>query len=170
MGAAAIYPGTFDPLTNGHTNIVARAASMFDKVTIAIAISTPKRVCFTIEERLEMANTIFAEHDNVVAAPFDGLTVDCARQHGATVILRGVRGVTDFDYELQLAGMNRRMAPEVNTVFLAPEDGHGYISSTLVREISGLRGHIEGVVHPVVLKALREKFGDPKDATTQDAR
>ena len=129
---------------------------MFDRVTIAIAVNSAKRTRFSIEERLAMANTIFADHDNVVAVPFEGLSMEFARAQKATVILRGVRGVTDFDYELQLAGMNRHMAPDVDTVFLAPEDGHSYISSTLVREISGLGGNVGDLVHPVVLDALNK--------------
>ena len=158
MGATAVYSGTFDPLTNGHANIVARAAAMFDTVIVAVAISTLKNTLFTIDERIALTNEVLGAHANVKAIPFDGLIVDFARAQNATVILRGVRSVTDFDYELQMAGMNRRMAPGVDTVFLAPDDGLGYISSTLVRQIASLGGNVDEFVHPAVRNALAQRF------------
>ena len=158
MGVTAVYSGTFDPLTNGHSNIVGRAAVMFDEVVVAVAKATLKNTCFDIDERIDLVQTVLAEHDNVRAVPFDGLIVEFARSVGARVILRGVRGVTDFDYELQMAGMNRSMVPELDTVFLAPDDGLGYLSSTLVRQIASLQGDVEQFVHPAVSAALRAKF------------
>ena len=158
MGATAVYSGTFDPLTNGHANIVARAAAMFDTVIVAVAISTLKNTLFTIDERIALTNEVLGAHANVKAIPFDGLIVDFAQAQNATVILRGVRSVTDFDYELQMAGMNRRMASDVDTVFLAPDDGLGYISSTLVRQIASLGGNVDEFVHPAVRDALAQRF------------
>ena len=158
MGATAVYSGTFDPLTNGHANIVARAAAMFDTVIVAVAISTLKNTLFTIDDRIALTNEVLGAHANVKAIPFDGLIVDFAQAQNASVILRGVRSVTDFDYELQMAGMNRRMAPDVDTVFLAPDDGLGYISSTLVRQIASLGGNVDEFVHPAVRDALAQRF------------
>ena len=158
MGVTAVYSGTFDPLTIGHSNIVERAAKMFDRVVLAVAISTLKNTAFTIDERLDLANTVLGDLTNVEAVPFDGLIVDFARSVDATVILRGVRSMTDFDYELQMAGMNRNMAPELDTVFLAPDDGLGYISSTLVRQIASLGGGVDQFVHPIVRDALAKRF------------
>ena len=158
MGVTAVYSGTFDPLTNGHANIVARAAAMFDTVIVAVAISTLKNTLFTIDDRIALTNKVLGAHANVKAIPFDGLIVDFAQAQNASVILRGVRSVTDFDYELQMAGMNRRMAPDVDTVFLAPDDGLGYISSTLVRQIASLGGNVDEFVHPAVRYALAQRF------------
>lgn len=158
MGVTAVYSGTFDPLTNGHANIVARAAAMFDTVLVAVAISTLKNTLFTIDDRIALTNEVLGAHANVKAIPFDGLIVDFAQAQNASVILRGVRSVTDFDYELQMAGMNRRMAPDVDTVFLAPDDGLGYISSTLVRQIASLGGNVDEFVHPAVRDALAQRF------------
>lgn len=158
MGVTAVYSGTFDPLTNGHANIVARAAAMFDTVIVAVAISTLKNTLFTIDDRIALTNEVLGAHANVKAIPFDGLIVDFAQARNASVILRGVRSVTDFDYELQMAGMNRRMAPDVDTVFLAPDDGLGYISSTLVRQIASLGGNVDEFVHPAVRDALAQRF------------
>ena len=158
MGVTAVYSGTFDPLTNGHANIVARAAAMFDTVLVAVAISTLKNTLFTIDDRIALTNEVLGAHANVKVIPFDGLIVDFAQAQNASVILRGVRSVTDFDYELQMAGMNRRMAPDVDTVFLAPDDGLGYISSTLVRQIASLGGNVDEFVHPAVRDALAQRF------------
>lgn len=158
MGVTAVYSGTFDPLTNGHANIVARAAAMFDTVIVAVAISTLKNTLFTIDDRIALTNEVLGAHANVKAIPFDGLIVDFAQAQNASVILRGVRSVTDFDYELQMAGMNRRMASDVDTVFLAPDDGLGYISSTLVRQIASLGGNVDEFVHPAVRDALAQRF------------
>ena len=158
MGVTAVYSGTFDPLTNGHANIVARAAAMFDTVIVAVAISTLKNTLFTIDDRIALTNKVLGAHANVKAIPFDGLIVDFAQAQNASVILRGVRSVTDFDYELQMAGMNRRMASDVDTVFLAPDDGLGYISSTLVRQIASLGGNVDEFVHPAVRDALAQRF------------
>ena len=153
MGVVAIYSGTFDPITNGHTDIVARASAMFDQVILAVAKSTPKSTCLDLERRLALAGEVLGQFDNVVVKPFDGLIVDFCRTNAASVIVRGIRSVTDFDYERQMAGMNRLMAPGVDTVFLTPDEGTGHISSTLVRQIAQLGGDIAQFVHPAVVRA-----------------
>ncbi|NKC15693.1 MAG: pantetheine-phosphate adenylyltransferase [Gammaproteobacteria bacterium] len=160
MAAAAIYPGTFDPITVGHADLVQRAARVFDRIVIAVAISTPKNTCFTVEERVDLARQVLAEHDNVEVVGFNGLLVNFAREVNTTVILRGLRAVSDFDFEFQLAGMNRRLCPQVETMFLTPDEGNSYISSTLVREIATLGGDVSEFVHPIVQDALTERLGN----------
>jgi len=151
----AVYPGTFDPITNGHSDLIARASVIFDKVIVAIAASAGKRPRFSLEQRVELAREVLEANGRVEIMEFDRLTVDFAQQVGAQVILRGLRAVSDFDYEFQLAGMNRRLAPEVETMFLTPAEQFTYISSTLVKEIVALGGDVSEFVHPCVLAALR---------------
>lgn len=134
----AIYPGTFDPITRGHEDIVRRAAQLFDQVVVAVAVAHHKKTLFSLDERMAMVREVTAEWPNVTAEPFEGLTRDFVRAHGAKAMVRGVRGTTDFDYEVQLAGMNRHLMPDVDTVFLTPDARFAAISSTLVREISML--------------------------------
>lgn len=134
----AIYPGTFDPITRGHEDIVRRAAQLFDQVVVAVAVAHHKKTLFSLDERMAMVREVTAEWPNVTAKPFEGLTRDFVRAHGAKAMVRGVRGTTDFDYEVQLAGMNRHLMPDVDTVFLTPDARFAAISSTLVREISML--------------------------------
>lgn len=153
----AVYPGTFDPITLGHEDIVRRAAGLFDEVIIAVAVAHHKKTLFTLEERLELARDAAHRHANVRVAPFDGLVVNFVNAHGAAVMVRGVRGVTDFDYESQLAGMNRNLAPEVETVFLTPAAALQSVSSTLIREISQLGGDVAPYVSPRVLQQLLAK-------------
>lgn len=153
----AIYPGTFDPITNGHVDITKRAAYMFDKVIFAIAESETKKTLFTNKERLVLASNVLSEIDNVEVLPFHSLVTDFAKENNASVIVRGIRAVSDFDYEFQMAGMNRKLVPEVETVFLAPEESLSSISSSLVREISLFGGDVSKFVHPSVLIALKEK-------------
>ncbi len=159
MDTIAIYPGTFDPITNGHTDLVGRALRHFDRVIIAVAASTGKSTCFTLDERVSLARTALAHLDNVEVLGFDGLLVTFARDQGAGVILRGLRAVSDFEYEFQLASMNRKLAPDVETMFLTPDEGYSFLSSSLVREIAGLGGDVRSFVHPEVQKALQERLG-----------
>jgi pantetheine-phosphate adenylyltransferase len=153
----AVYPGTFDPLTRGHEDLVRRAATLFDTVVLAIADSKAKRPFFTLDERLTMAREVLAGIKNVQVVDFSGLLTDFVRKQGARVVLRGLRAVSDFEYEFQLAGMNRNLYPEMETVFLTPSEQHMFISATLVREIATLGGDVSEFVHPTVAKRLKEK-------------
>ena len=153
-----VYPGTFDPVTNGHTDLVERAARMFDRVIVALAVNPEKRCAFPIETRVKLARDVLAHIDNVEVCSFDNLLVDFLRQRQARVILRGLRAVSDFEYEFQLASMNRRLAPEIETLFLTPAEQYAYISSSLVREISSLGGDVTPFVHSKVVAALRGRM------------
>jgi len=155
----AIYPGTFDPISLGHEDIVLRAAAMFDKVILAVATAHHKKTLFTLEERMDMAREAMASQTQVEVVPFTGLARDFVRAHNATVMVRGVRTVTDFDYEFQLAGMNRELMPEVETVILTPSAKYQFISSTFVREIALLGGEGDGqnLVSAGVYKRLMAK-------------
>ncbi len=151
-----IYPGTFDPITKGHTDLVKRATALFDKVILAIAANPAKSPVFPIEKRLEMANIALSSMQNVEICPLQGLLVNFAKTHQAHAILRGLRAVSDFDYEFQLAGMNRKLAPEIETLFMTPSEKYAYISSSLVREIAALGGDIaEFVPENVKAELLR---------------
>jgi pantetheine-phosphate adenylyltransferase len=153
----AVYPGTFDPLTRGHEDLVRRAAMLFERVILAIADSKAKRPFFTLEERVAIANEVLAGMKNVEVVGFSGLLTDFVRKQGARVVLRGLRAVSDFEYEFQLAGMNRNLYPEMETVFLTPSEQHMFISATLVREIATLGGDVSEFVHPTVAKRLKQK-------------
>jgi pantetheine-phosphate adenylyltransferase len=153
----AIYPGTFDPLTRGHEDLVRRAAALFDAVILAVADSRAKRTFFTLEERVEMAREVLGDLKNVEVVGFTGLLIDFVRQHGGRVVLRGLRAVSDFEYEFQLAGMNRSLYPEFETLFLTPSEQHMFISATLVREIALLGGDVSKFVDPRVRERLRRK-------------
>jgi pantetheine-phosphate adenylyltransferase len=159
MPLAVVYPGTFDPITNGHADVIQRAARLFDRVVVAIADNAPKSPFFPIEERLELAREVLADQPGVEVVPLDGLLVDFARRLEVQAILRGLRAVSDFEYEFQLAGMNRRLAPGVETLFVTPAEQHAYISSSLVREVARLGGDVSDFVHPAVARALRRRFG-----------
>ncbi|MEE9357745.1 pantetheine-phosphate adenylyltransferase [Candidatus Vondammii sp. HM_W22] len=150
----AIYPGTFDPITNGHSDLIQRAARLFDKVVVAIAVSSVKNPRFSIDQRVDLACQVLTGVENIEILEFDTLLVNFTRECKADVILRGLRAVSDFEYEFQLAGMNRRLAPEVETMFLTPAEQFAYISSSLVREIAALGGDVSEFVHPVVAGAL----------------
>jgi pantetheine-phosphate adenylyltransferase len=158
MSLTAVYPGTFDPITNGHSELIQRAARLFDKVIVAVAATTSKRAAFTLDERVEMARTVFAGHDDITVCGFDSLLVDFVKASDAQVILRGLRAVSDFEYEFQLASMNRHLAPNIETMFLTPAEEFAYISSSLVREIAALGGDISGFVHPAVQAALQQRL------------
>ena len=153
----ALYPGTFDPMTLGHEDVVYRATQMFDKVVVAVAAAHHKKTLFTLEERLAMAKEVTQDFGNVSVVPFSGLLCDFVHSQSARVIVRGLRSVTDYDYETQMAGMNRHLAPEIDTIFLHTSASVQHISSSLVREIASLGGKIEDLVSPCVLKALQGK-------------
>ena len=153
----AVYPGTFDPLTLGHSDVVRRAAQLFDRVIVGVAVAHHKKTMFTLEERIGMMREVMHDQSNVSVESFSGLLRDFAVSRGAKVVIRGLRAVTDFDYEFQLAGMNRSLMPDVETVFLTPSTSYQFISSTLVREIAMLGGEAEKFVDPVVAQRLIEK-------------
>lgn len=153
-----IYPGTFDPITHGHSNLVERAAKLFDKVVIAIATSKKKAPLFDEAQRIQLAQQALSHVPNVEVCGFSGLIVDLVHQKSAIAVLRGVRSMTDFDYELQMAGMNSAMYPDFETVFLTPANNLAFISSTLVREIASMKGDVSNFVHPVVNAALKARF------------
>lgn len=153
----AIYPGTFDPLTKGHEDLVRRASSLFDRVIVAVADSPNKRPFFTLEDRVDMAQGILKPYGNVEVKGFSCLLMDFLHQQGAKVIIRGLRAVSDFEYEFQMAGMNRNLYPEVETVFLTPGEQYMFISATMVREIARLGGDVSKFVQPVVEKHLAAK-------------
>jgi len=153
----AVYPGTFDPLTRGHEDLVRRASRLYDSLILGVADSRAKRTFFTLEERVAMAREVLGDLKNVTVVGFDSLLIDFVRANQARVVLRGLRAVSDFEYEFQLAGMNRSLYPDMETVFLTPSEQHMFISATLVREIASLRGDVSKFVHPLVEKKLREK-------------
>ena len=157
MSVGAMYPGTFDPVTNGHLDLVRRAAKLFDRVVVAVAASPNKTPMFTLEERISMARTALGDVTNIVVDGYNGLTVDYVRQHGLKVIIRGLRAVSDFEYEFQLATMNRHLRSEVETIFLTPAEEYTFVSSTFVREIGVLGGDISPFVPPGVAAALARK-------------
>ena len=155
----AIYPGTFDPVTRGHEDLVRRAASLFDAVLIAIAASPSKAPMFNLDERVQLAREVFADMPNVSVTSYSGLTVEFARTQGHHVIVRGLRAVSDFEFEFQLANMGRHIAAGVETIFLTPKENFTFVSSTLVREIASLGGNVAEFVHPSVEAAFRRKLG-----------
>ena len=158
MVTTAIYPGTFDPITNGHIDLVMRASKLFNKVIVAIAVNPSKKPAFNLAERVDLAKQTLVGLDNVEVCGFEGLLIDVANQKQAKVILRGLRAVSDFEYEFQLAGMNRRMRPEIETLFLTPAEQYTYISSSLIREIAALGGDVSEFVAPCVMAALKAKL------------
>ncbi|MGH8264090.1 MAG: pantetheine-phosphate adenylyltransferase [Steroidobacterales bacterium] len=157
MKRNAVYPGTFDPITNGHQDLVRRAATIFDRVVIAIAANPGKTPLFSLAERIELANRVVEGLPNAEVKGYTGLTVDFARDNGLDVILRGLRVVSDFEFEFQLANMTRHLSREIETVFLTPQEQFMFISSTLVREIALLGGDVSEFVHPLVAAELRKK-------------
>ena len=158
MYTKAIYPGTFDPITNGHADLIERAAKMFNHVTVAIASNPSKKPLFSLQERVELIQQVTKHLDNVEVIGFTGLLADFADTQGAAILIRGLRAVSDFEYEFQLANMNRRLNPKLESVFLTPAEENSFISSTLVKEVALHRGNVEGFCHPVVQQALHDKF------------
>lgn len=156
----ALYPGTFDPITLGHIDIISRALHLFDEVTIAIATSETKTPLFPLEERIRQIELIFKGNKQVRTIVFTGLVVDLAKQEGVNVLIRGLRAVSDFEYEFQLANMNRAMSPDLESIFLIPKAKFSFLSSTLVREIASMGGKLSAFVDPIVEKALRKRFQD----------
>ena len=154
----AVYPGTFDPLTNGHEDLVRRASSLFDEVVVGVADSRSKKPFFTLEERISMARRVLASYPNVTVMGFSGLLRDFVVACDAKVIMRGLRAVSDFEYEFQLAGMNRNLFPDVETMFLTPSERYLFISATLIREISVLGGNVGKFVAPHVAQCLKKKI------------
>ena len=154
----AIYPGTFDPMTMGHVDLVKRASKLFDSVIIAIASSDSKKPMFSLEERIEIGNKIFADDPKVEVVGFSGLLVNFAKDNDANILIRGLRVVADFEYEFQLANMNRAMSPDIESVFLTPKEEYSYISSSLVKEIATMGGDVTRFVDPVTLDALNQKI------------
>ena len=154
----AVYPGTFDPMTMGHVDLVKRASKLFDSVIIAIASSDSKKPMFSLEERIEIGNKIFADDPKVKVVGFSGLLVNFAKDNDANILIRGLRVVADFEYEFQLANMNRAMSPDIESVFLTPKEEYSYISSSLVKEIATMGGDVTRFVDPVTLDALNQKI------------
>ena len=153
----AIYPGSFDPLTNGHVDIIQRGSRLFDRIVVGVLLNMEKSPLFTIPERVDIARNVFREWPNVEVDTFDGLLVDYARRKRASVIVRGLRAISDFEYEMQMALMNRRLNPEIETVFMMPAEPYTYVSSRLVKEVVALGGTVSGLVPRLVEERLRDK-------------
>ena len=159
MSQRAIYPGTFDPMTKGHVDLIERACNLFDEIVIAIAASEAKNPLFTLDERIKIAEKIFKSNEKVKVIGFSGLLVDLAKDNDAKILIRGLRVVADFEYEFQLANMNRAMMPELESVFLTPKEQYSYISSSLVKEICKMGGDVSEFVDPFSLSELKRKYG-----------
>jgi len=157
MPTLAVYPGSFDPLTNGHVDIISRGARLFDRIIVAILVNAEKAPLFSMDERVEIARSVFRSQPNVEVDTFDGLLVDYVERRGAQVIVRGLRAVSDFEFEFQMALMNRRLQPKIETVFMMPAEQYTYISSRLIKEVFKLGGRVHGLVPEIVEQRLREK-------------
>ena len=158
MVKCALTPGTFDPITVGHLDVITRASQLVDEVIVAVAESVKKKPLFTLEERVTLAEEATRDLDNVRVVPFDGLLVDFAHEVGATAVVKGLRAITDFEYEFQMAALNYRQAPQLETVFVTASPGNTYISSSIVKELASMGGSVEGMVPPIVEEALRAKL------------
>ncbi len=158
MKVTAIYPGTFDPMTNGHADLVRRAILLFDEVIVAVAANPEKNPLFALEDRVSLARTSLTGVERVRVVGFNNLLVECAREYGARVILRGLRAVSDFEFEFQLAGMNRRLSPNIETIFMTPSEQDMFLSASLVKQVSRLGGDVAAFVHPAVAAALKSKM------------
>lgn len=154
----ALYPGTFDPITNGHSDLIVRAQHIFGKVVVAIAENPRKAPLFDVAERIELVREVTRELDGIDVIGFDGLLIDCVRENHAGVVIRGLRAVSDFEFEFQLASANRRLDPNIETVFMTPSESHTFTSASLVKEIAMYGGDVSSFLHPVVLEAVRNKF------------
>ncbi len=162
MSLSVLYPGTFDPITNGHQDLVRRAARLFGTVVVAVAADTFKAPLFPLEERVDLARRVLTGLPGVRVEGFHGLTIDCARRLGIPLVLRGLRAVSDFEFEFQLASMNRRLNPDLESVFLTPDEAYSFVSSSLVREVARLGGDASPFVHPLVAEALARRFATPR--------
>ena len=158
MAVKALHPGTFDPPTNGHVDLIQRGAKLFEHLTVAILINPVKNPLFTVEERVEMLKEVTSALENVSVATFDGMMVEFARRQGASAVLRGIRAISDYEYEFQMALMNRRLAPEIETVFLQPAGRYSFVSSRMLKEVFSFGGDVSGLVPPNVLKRLRGRM------------
>jgi len=156
-GRLAIFPGSFDPLTNGHVDIILRSAHLFERITVAVLVNAEKQALFTADERVAIIREVFKEYPNVGVESFDGLLVEYARQRRASAIVRGLRAVSDFEYEFQMALMNRRLSSAIETVFMMPAEQYTYISSRLIKEVFSLGGRVSGLVPDIVEARLRDK-------------
>ena len=159
----AVYPGTFDPITRGHEDLIRRAARIFDQITVAIAVNSPKKPFFTLDERVDMARHVLSDCPNVSVTAFSGLLMNFLQQHNARIILRGLRAASDFGYEFQMAGMNRSMHPDVETLFMTPSEQYMFVSATIVREIALLGGKADKFVHPYVAQHLQHKMAKQQE-------
>jgi len=157
---SVLYPGTFDPITNGHHDLIRRAAELFDRVVVAVASDTGKQSAFTRDERVALVRTVVADVPNVEVTGFSGLTVEFAKSRGIRAILRGLRAVSDFEFEFQMAAMNRHLGPEVETLFLTPSEHFTFISSSLVRQVASLGGDVSDLVAPAVAAALQKRYSE----------
>jgi pantetheine-phosphate adenylyltransferase len=157
LTTTAIYPGTFDPITNGHSDLIVRAGKLFDRIIVAVAVNPSKKPLFSLEERVELAQHSLLGLENVEVCGFEGLLIDVAMEKKANIIIRGLRAVSDFEHEFQLASMNRKMQPEIETLFLTPAEQFTFISSSLIREIATLGGNVSDFVSPVVMSALKAR-------------
>jgi len=166
--AKAIYPGTFDPITNGHLDILSRAAHLFEEVHVVVAVNVRKNTLFTLDERQELIRACTKGMKNVHVSSFQGLTVDCLRRFGAEVVIRGLRAVSDFEYEFQMALMNKKLDANCETVHLMPSEQYTYLNSSVIREIAALGGAVSDFVPPMVEEKLREKLGAPRGAVNMD--
>lgn len=155
----AVYPGTFDPITLGHEDIVRRAADLFDEVIVAVAGSTNKKTLFSLSERVALAESVFQQEDNIKVVGFSGLLMQFVQDKGAQLVIRGLRAASDFEYEFQLAGMNRKLYPKLETLFMTPSEQYMFVSSTLVREVASLDGDVSQFVSPAVEAAIKAKLG-----------
>lgn len=160
MAVKALYPGTFDPPTNGHVDLIMRGARLFSHLTVAVLNNPGKNPLFNVEERVEMLREVTSSLDNVSVATFNGLMVEFARREGASAVLRGIRAISDYEYEFQMALMNRRLAPEIETVFLQPAGRYSFISSRMLKEVFSFGGEVTGLVPPNVLKRLRARMNN----------
>ncbi len=170
MPTVAVYPGSFDPLTNGHVDIILRGARLFDRIIVAILVNAEKLPLFSIGERIEIARAVFKDHTNVEVDTFDGLLVDYIERRRAQVIVRGLRAVSDFEFEFQMALMNRRLNPQFETVFMMPAEQYTYISSRLIKEVFMLGGEVGGLVPPGVEERLRLKQASLRDRRLAETR
>ena len=169
-GSLAVFPGSFDPITNGHLDIVDRGLAVFDRVRMAILMNPEKRPLFSVEERVALIREAYRGNPRVEVDTFSGLLVDYARRVGASVIIRGIRAISDFEYEFQMALMNRRLDPRIETVFMMPAESYSYVSSRLVKEVFQLGGRVTELVPPIVEKRLSEKYGTPIKAAQRPSR